>query len=150
MRAVVQRVTSASVKVEGELTGEITKGLLILLGVEDADTAEDLVWLTSKIAKLRIFADDNGAMNRSLIDIEGNALVVSQFTLFANTKKGNRPSFTKSGEPAYAKKMYTEFIKVLGESIEREVESGRFGANMQVELVNDGPVTIVFDTKQKD
>jgi D-tyrosyl-tRNA(Tyr) deacylase len=150
MRAVVQRVNSASVKVERKTIGKIETGLLILLGVEDADTVEDLDWLAGKIARLRIFGDEVGAMNKSLIDIKGNALVVSQFTLFASTKKGNRPSFKKSGEPVFAKKMYEKFIGVLGELINKRVQTGEFGAKMQVELLNDGPVTIVFDTNKKD
>tara|TARA_B100000795_G_scaffold225955_1_gene181819 strand:+ start:37 stop:489 length:453 start_codon:yes stop_codon:yes gene_type:complete len=150
MRAVVQRVNSASVKVEIKTIGEIETGLLILLGIEDADTVEDLNWLAGKIARLRIFGDEVGAMNKSLIDIKGNALVVSQFTLFASTKKGNRPSFKKSGEPVFAEKMYEKFIGVLGELINKRVQTGEFGAKMQVELLNDGPVTIVFDTNNKD
>jgi D-tyrosyl-tRNA(Tyr) deacylase len=150
MRAVVQRVNSASVKVEIKTIGEIETGLLILLGIEDADTVEDLNWLAGKIARLRIFGDEVGAMNKSLIDIKGNALVVSQFTLFASTKKGNRPSFKKSGEPVFAEKMYEKFIGVLGELINKRVQTGEFGAKMQVELLNDGPVTIVFDTNKKD
>jgi len=150
MRAVVQRVTSASVKVENNTIGEIETGLLVFLGVEDADTIEDLNWLSGKIARLRVFSDEYGAMNKSLIDIKGNALIVSQFTLFASTKKGNRPSFLKSGQPDFANKIYHDFIITLGVLIDQEVQSGEFGADMQVELLNDGPVTIVFDTKHKD
>lgn len=150
MRAVVQRVTNASVKVNKRLIGEIGDGLLIFLGVEDADSKEDLDWLSGKISRLRIFGDEQGAMNKSLIDIQGNALVVSQFTLFANIKKGNRPSFKNSGEPVFANEMYQAFIKSLSVLINKEVESGEFGADMQVDLLNDGPVTIVLDTKNKE
>ena len=150
MRAVVQRVKRASVKVNNALIGEIDAGLLIFIGVEDSDSLDDLEWLTAKISRLRIFGDENGVMNKSLIDIQGNVLVVSQFTLYASTKKGNRPSFKKSGDPIYAEEMYDEFIAVLGELIHKKVQKGEFGKNMQVELLNDGPVTIILDTKNKE
>ena len=150
MRAVIQRVKRASVKVNDALIGEIDAGLLIFIGVEDSDSLDDLEWLTSKISRLRIFGDENGAMNKSLIDIQGNILVVSQFTLYASTKKGNRPSFKKSGDPIYAEGMYDKFIAVLNELIHKKVQQGEFGKNMQVELINDGPVTIFLDTKNKE
>lgn len=150
MRAIVQRVSKASVLVNSNVKGEIEKGLLIFLGIEDADKEEDLIWLSGKIARLRIFGDDNGAMNKSLIDIDGEALIVSQFTLFASTKKGNRPSFKKSGEPKFANDMYLKFINDLNLLINKDVQSGEFGANMQVELLNDGPVTISFDSKNRE
>jgi D-tyrosyl-tRNA(Tyr) deacylase len=150
MRAVVQRVTRASVKVDEEVIGEIGVGLLIFLAVQDTDTSDDLNWLSAKISRLRIFSDENGAMNKSLIDVKGNALVVSQFTLFASTKKGNRPSFKNSGEPIFADKMYQYFIDNLSIILDEKVQFGEFGANMQVELINDGPVTIILDSKNKE
>ena len=150
MRAIVQRVKRASVKVNNALIGEIDDGLLIFLGVEDSDSLDDLEWLSAKISRLRIFGDENGAMNKSLIDIQGNVLVVSQFTLFASIKKGNRPSFKKSGDAIYAKELYDRFNGVLSELINRKVQTGEFGENMQVELLNDGPVTIILDTKNKE
>jgi D-tyrosyl-tRNA(Tyr) deacylase len=150
MRAIVQRVSNALVTIDAKVIGDIGKGLLVFLAVEDADTDEDLVWLSRKIARLRIFGDDDGAMNKSLIDINGNALVVSQFTLFASTKKGNRPSFKKSGEPKFAHDMYLQFIENLNLIIIQDVQSGEFGGDMQVELLNDGPVTIAFDSKNRE
>ena len=150
MRAVVQRVKRASVKVNNALIGEIDDGLLIFLGVEDSDSLDDLEWLSAKISRLRIFGDENVNMNKSLIDIQGNVLVVSQFTLFASIKKGNRPSFKKSGDAIYAKELYERFNGVLSELINKKVQTGEFGENMQVELLNDGPVTIILDTKNKE
>ena len=150
MRAIVQRVTSASVKVEDILIGEIGNGLLIFLGIENSDNIDDIEWLSKKISRLRIFGDEKGAMNKSIIDIDGNVLVVSQFTLYASTKKGNRPSFKNSGEPIYAKAMYEKFICVLSGLIDKKIQIGKFGANMQIESLNDGPVTIIFDTKKKE
>lgn len=150
MRAIVQRVTSASVKVEDILIGEIGNGLLIFLGIENSDNIDDIEWLSKKISRLRIFGDEKGAMNKSIIDIDGNVLVVSQFTLYASTKKGNRPSFKNSGEPIYAKAMYEKFIGVLSGLIDKKIQIGKFGANMQIESLNDGPVTIIFDTKKKE
>ena len=150
MRAVVQRVKRASVKVNNALIGEIDAGLLIFLGVEDSDSLEDLEWLSAKISRLRIFGDENGNMNKSLIDIQGSVLVVSQFTLFASTKKGNRPSFKKSGDAIYAKEFYEKFIGILSELIHKKVQAGEFGENMLVELINNGPVTIILDTKNKE
>ena len=150
MRVAVQRVLETSVKVEGEIIGEIKKGVLIFLGIEDADSAEDIEWLTSKISKLRIFPDDKAAMNQSALDIDAEFLVVSQFTLFATTKKGNRPSFTRSGNPEFAQKMCTDFVNQLSKNTGKVTQTGRFGADMQVALINDGPVTINIDSKNRE
>lgn len=149
MRAVIQRVSEASVSVEGVVKSNIQQGLLILLGIEEADGADDIVWLTKKIAQLRIFSDEDGLMNHSLLDVKGEVIVVSQFTLHAKTKKGNRPSYIKAAKPAQAIPLYEEFVKVLGQEIGKTVQTGEFGANMQVSLCNDGPVTIIIDTKNK-
>lgn len=149
MRLVIQRVSSAKVEVEQQTIGEIQQGLLLLVGVEDADTLDDLTWAAKKVMGMRIFSDQDGKMNLSLLDIKGELLVVSQFTLHASTKKGNRPSFIKAGKPEFAKEMYQKFIDLL--KIEGlKVEQGEFGANMQVSLCNDGPVTITIDTKNKE
>lgn len=150
MRVVIQRVTSASVDVNGDITGKISKGLLILAGFEEADTPEDIDWITGKIARLRIFDDADGVMNRSITDIDGQILVVSQFTLHAKTKKGNRPSYIMAARPEVAIPLYESFLKKLQDEIGKPVASGVFGAMMQVELVNDGPVTIIIDTKNKE
>lgn len=150
MRAVIQRVTSASVTIEGHEKSAIGLGLLILLGVEDADTQEDLAWLVKKISNLRIFDDDEGVMNRSLLDVEGEALVVSQFTLYASYKKGNRPSWFRAGSHEHSIPLYNSFCAALSETIGKRVGTGEFGAEMQVKLVNDGPVTICIDTKNKE
>lgn len=150
MRAVVQRTSRASVQADGALTSRIGWGLLVLLGIEDADTAEDIQWLSNKIANLRIFNDDEGVMNRSVKDINGEAIVVSQFTLHASTKKGNRPSYLRASGPEFAIPMYEAFVKQLETDLGKPVGTGIFGADMKVELVNDGPVTIVIDTKMKD
>lgn len=150
MRAVVQRVSSARVMVEGEATGEIGRGLLILLGVAHGDTAADGEWLAQKLAALRIFEDDTGKMNRSVVDLAGGALVVSQFTLLASTRKGNRPSFNDAAPPAVAIPLYEQFVAQLTTLIGRPVATGRFGAMMQVSLVNDGPVTLVLDSRQRE
>lgn len=150
MRAVIQRVTSASVTIEGREKSAIGLGLLILLGVEDADTQEDLAWLVKKISNLRIFDDDEGVMNRSLLDVEGEALVVSQFTLYASYKKGNRPSWFRAGSHEHSIPLYNAFCAALSEAISKPVGTGEFGAEMQVKLVNDGPVTICIDTKNKE
>lgn len=150
MRAVIQRVTSASVTIEGREKSAIGLGLLILLGVEDADTQEDLAWLVKKISNLRIFDDDEGVMNRSLLDVEGEALVVSQFTLYASYKKGNRPSWFRAGSHEHSIPLYNSFCTALSEAISKPVGTGEFGAEMQVKLVNDGPVTICIDTKNKE
>lgn len=150
MRTVLQRVSKASVNVEGELISSIGHGLLILLGIEDADTKEDIDWLTNKILNLRIFNDENEVMNRSVVDVEGDIIVVSQFTLHAQTKKGNRPSYIKAAKPDIAIPLYEDFVQVLEEKIGKKVGTGVFGADMKVELLNDGPVTITMDTKNKE
>ena len=150
MRAVIQRVTSASVTIEGREKSAIGLGLLILLGVEDADTQEDMAWLVKKISNLRIFDDEEGVMNRSLLDVEGEALVVSQFTLYASYKKGNRPSWFRAGSHEHSIPLYNSFCAALSEAISKPVGTGEFGAEMQVKLVNDGPVTICIDTKNKE
>ena len=150
MRAVIQRVTSASVTIEGREKSAIGLGLLILLGVEDADTQEDLAWLVKKISNLRIFDDEEGVMNRSLLDVEGEALVVSQFTLYASYKKGNRPSWFRAGSHEHSIPLYNAFCAALSDAIGKRVGTGEFGAEMQVKLVNDGPVTICIDTKNKE
>ena len=150
MRAVIQRVKRASVTVERQVVGEISAGLLILLGVEDSDSIEDIQWLCAKIARLRIFDDDDGVMNKSIVEVDGNILVVSQFTLFASTKKGNRPSYIRASKPDIAIPMYERFVAILENETGKKVETGQFGAMMEVELINDGPVTIVIDTKNKE
>ncbi len=149
MNVVVQRVSRASVTVEGEQISKIDQGLLVLLGIAGDDKQEDIVWLTKKIANLRIFDDENGVMNRSLIDIGGDAIVVSQFTLLASTKKGNRPSYIKAARPETAIPIYNEFIKQFENLLNKKVGTGIFGADMKVELLNDGPVTILIDTQSK-
>jgi D-aminoacyl-tRNA deacylase len=136
--------------VEGQIVGEIGIGLLILVGIEDADTVEDVSWLAGKIVRQRIFADSEGLMNRSVIDIGGELLVVSQFTLYASTRKGNRPSFTRSARPEHAVPLYEEFVNVLQRETGKRPETGRFGAMMEVELLNDGPVTIVMDSRARE
>lgn len=150
MRAVVQRVSHASVSVEGRTVGEIGAGLLILLGVERGDNESDLSRLVTKLARVRIFDDENGKMNRSVRDIDGNALVVSQFTLFGSMKKGSRPSFNRAAVPAEAIPLYEKFVEELSAAIVKPVPTGIFGAMMNVELVNDGPVTLVFDSRFPD
>lgn len=150
MRAILQRVSQASVRVGGELVSEIGTGLLILLGIEEADTQEDIEWLGRKIANLRIFNDSDGMMNKSIREVEGDALVVSQFTLHAAIKKGNRPSYIKAAKPTTAIPLYEAFVKQLEINLGRSVGTGIFGADMQVLLLNDGPVTIIIDTKNKE
>lgn len=150
MRAVIQRVREASVRVDGNVTGAIDKGLLILVGIEDADTQEDIEWLTKKIVGLRIFDDENGVMNLSVMDVGGGLLAVSQFTLMASTKKGNRPSYIKASKGDYAEPMYEKFCQALEKESGKKVEKGIFGADMKVSLLNDGPVTIILDTKNKE
>ena len=150
MRAVIQRVSSASVKVDGKITGEIKQGLLVLVGIEDSDGQEDLEWLSGKIVNLRIFNDEEGVMNKSVKDIEGGILVVSQFTLHAATKKGNRPSYIKASKPEIAVPLYEQFKQQLATDVGKEIQAGIFGADMKVELLNDGPVTIIIDTKNKE
>lgn len=150
MRVVLQRVSHASVTVSGEQTGKIGTGLLILLGVENADTQEDITWLSRKVVNLRIFNDGQGIMNRSVLEINGEVLVVSQFTLHASTKKGNRPSYIKASKPEVAIPMYEAFMKQLEADLGKPVAAGIFGADMKVELLNDGPVTIIIDSKNRD
>ncbi len=150
MRAVIQRVSQASVTINNKVKPEIGPGLLILLGVEDADGSEDIEWLTKKIAQLRIFGDADGLMNLSIQDIAGQIIVVSQFTLHASTKKGNRPSFIKAARPEVAIPLYEKFVAALRETSGLEVLTGEFGADMKVSLLNDGPVTIIMDTKLKE
>lgn len=150
MRALIQRVAHASVTISGVVSGQIDSGLLILLGIEEADDVTDIDWLCGKISRLRIFSDDEGKMNRSVTDVAGGLLVVSQFTLFASTKKGNRPSFVRSAKPDVAVPLYEQFVASLAKTAERAVETGEFGADMQVELLNDGPVTIWMDSKNRE
>lgn len=150
MKAVIQRVTEASVTIDGITVAEIEKGLLVLIGIEDADTKEDSVWLTAKIANLRIFGDENEVMNLSLKDTNGDIIVVSQFTLHAQTKKGNRPSYIKASKPDVAIPLYETFVKQMEMELGKPVQTGQFGADMKVRLLNDGPVTIVIDTKNKE
>ncbi len=150
MRIVIQRVKQASVVVEDKVISSIEKGFLILLGIENNDTQDDIDWLTGKIAKLRVFGDENGAMNLSISDVGGEIIVVSQFTLFASTKKGNRPSFIKSAKPQTAVPLYESFIQSLEISMENKVQTGKFGAMMDVSLINDGPVTILIDSKNRE
>ena len=150
MRAVIQRVSKASVTIDGSVKGQIGWGFLILLGVCDEDTMEDVDWLVRKIANLRVFDDDNHVMNRSILDINGECLVVSQFTLFASYKKGNRPSWFKAGSHEHSIPLYEAFCAQLSTAIGKEVGTGEFGADMKVELLNDGPVTICMDTKNKE
>lgn len=150
MKAVIQRVTSASVTIDNKIVAEIQKGLLILIGIEDADAQEDIDWLTSKIANLRIFGDENEVMNLSLKDVNGEVIFVSQFTLHALTKKGNRPSYIKAAKPEIAIPLYENFVSQMEVELEKKVQTGQFGADMMVSLINDGPVTIIIDTKNKE
>lgn len=150
MRAVIQRVSHASVTIEGKVKASIQLGFLILLGVCDEDTMEDVEWLVKKIANLRVFGDENDVMNRSILDVDGNCLVVSQFTLFASYKKGNRPSWFRAGSHEHSIPLYEAFCKQLSDQLARPVGTGEFGADMKVELLNDGPVTICMDTKNKE
>jgi len=150
MRAVIQRVTSASCKVDDQITGSINLGFLVLLGIEDADTMEDLEWLAGKIVNMRVFGDEEGLMNKALADIDGSILLISQFTLFAATKKGNRPGFTRAARPEKAVPLYEAMISQLSSLLNKPIQTGIFGADMKVGLVNDGPVTILIDTKDKE
>lgn len=150
MRTLLQRVTEASVTIDGTCTARIGTGLLVLVGIEEADTAEDIAWLTGKIARMRIFPDETGVMNRSITDIGGEALVVSQFTLHASTKKGNRPSYIRAARPEQAIPLYEAFIQSLEKELGKPVATGCFGADMKVALVNDGPVTIWIDSKNRE
>ena len=150
MRLVIQRVTHASVTIEGVLKSKIGSGLLILVGIEDADTDTDISWLAQKVVNLRIFDDENGVMNRSVIDVDGEILIVSQFTLHAMTAKGNRPSYIRASKPDFAIPMYEKFCAKVSELLGKEVGTGQFGADMKVELLNDGPVTILIDSQRKE
>ncbi|MHC5200621.1 D-aminoacyl-tRNA deacylase [Myroides sp. LJL119] len=149
MRTVIQRVKSANVMVDQKVVGQINQGLLVLVGFEQQDTKQDMQWLSNKIVNLRIFADQQGVMNQSILDLGGDILLVSQFTLHAMTKKGNRPSYIMAAKPEVAHQMYNEFIEILQGSLSKDIQTGIFGADMQVSLVNDGPVTIWIDTKNK-
>jgi len=150
MRAVIQRVSKASVTIDDKIYSQIENGLLVLVGIEDADTTEDSEWLSGKIVNLRVFNDDNGVMNVSVKDINGDILAVSQFTLHASTKKGNRPSYIKASKPEFAIPMYEKFIQQLGNDLGKKIHTGVFGADMKVELLNDGPVTVFIDTKNRE
>lgn len=150
MKTVIQRVSQSSVTINNEIVAQIHKGLLVLVGIEDADQQEDIVWLASKIANLRIFADENDIMNLSVKEINGDVIVVSQFTLHASTKKGNRPSYIKASKPDIAVPLYESFVQQMELELGKKVQTGRFGADMKVSLVNDGPVTIIMDTKNKE
>lgn len=150
MRTVIQRVSRASVTIDGQVKSSIGKGYLVLLGCENADTEEDIQWLAKKICGLRVFDDENGVMNKSIMDVGGEVLVVSQFTLWASYKKGNRPSYLRAGSHEITIPLYERFCAVLSENMGREVKTGEFGADMKVELLNDGPVTICMDTKNKE
>ena len=150
MRVVVQRVSQSNVKVSGEVIGEIKEGLMVLVSFVDEDNDTDLGWMTKKIINLRIFNDDEGKMNRSVQDVGGDILLISQFTLHGSTKKGNRPSFIKAAKPDIANVMYEKFIKILEQSLGKEIQTGEFGGDMKVSLVNDGPTTIIIDSKNKE
>ncbi|WP_303318433.1 D-aminoacyl-tRNA deacylase [Flavivirga abyssicola] len=150
MKAVIQRVSKASVTIEGKKVASISTGLLVLIGIVNEDTTEDIKWLTNKIANLRVFGDENNIMNTSLLDVNGDAIVVSQFTLHASTKKGNRPSYIKAAKPDIAIPLYKSFVKQLENNLGKNVQTGQFGADMKVELINDGPVTIIIDSKNKE
>jgi D-tyrosyl-tRNA(Tyr) deacylase len=150
MKVVIQRVSRASVTVEGAITGKVGPGLLVLLGIEDADNQEDMTWLSNKIVNLRIFNDENGVMNKSVLEVSGEILLVSQFTLHASTKKGNRPSYIKASKPDFAVPMYEKMIVQLETDLGKKIQTGIFGADMKVDLLNDGPVTIIIDSKNKE
>lgn len=149
MIAIIQRVSEASVKIDGAVKGSINNGLMVLLGIEDQDSDEDIEWLSRKIINMRIFNDEQEVMNKSLLDIHGEVLLISQFTLHASTKKGNRPSYIKAARPEVAIPLYEKMIQALDSAIPTQIQSGEFGANMQVSLINDGPVTIIIDSKEK-
>ncbi len=149
MIAVIQRVSSASVRINRSIKGQIGAGMMVLLGIEEADNDQDIEWLSKKIVNLRIFNDDNNVMNKSLLEVDGNVLLISQFTLHASTKKGNRPSYLKAAKPDIAIPIYNQFIADLQLQLDHQIETGEFGADMKVELVNDGPVTIIIDSKDK-
>lgn len=150
MRTVIQRVREASVTIDGQVKSAIGRGLLVLLAVEDADTSEDTDWLCGKVARLRVFDDEQGVMNLSVTEAQGQVLVVSQFTLYASTRKGNRPSYTRSAKPEFAVPMYEQFVQSLQTALGQPVHTGEFGADMKVALVNDGPVTIIIDSKLRE
>lgn len=150
MKIVLQRVSQASVTVDSKIVADIQKGLLVLVGIEDADTQEDIDWLVGKIIKMRIFGDENDVMNCSVQDVDGDIIVVSQFTLHASTKKGNRPSYIKASKPEFAIPMYENFVKTLEKDFNKKVQTGIFGADMKVSLLNDGPVTIIIDSKNRE
>lgn len=150
MRALIQRVSKASVTIDSKLKSEISNGVLILLGIEEADDSSDIEWLSKKIVNMRIFSDDHNVMNKSLLDVDGEILIVSQFTLHASTKKGNRPSYIKAAKPEIAIPLYTSFIEELRLLVPKEIKTGEFGADMQVSLINDGPVTIWVDSKNRE
>ena len=150
MRVVIQRVSRASVTINNKVKSQIAQGLLVLVGIEDADSIEDIEWLCGKIAYIRIFDDHNGVMNLSVKDIDGEIIVVSQFTLHASTKKGNRPSYSRASKQEFAEPMYEKFLTILANETGKDIKTGEFGADMKVELLNDGPVTIIFDTKNKE
>jgi D-tyrosyl-tRNA(Tyr) deacylase len=150
MRVVIQRVSKASVVIDNQTYSSIKTGLLVLLGIESIDTQEDIAWICGKISKLRIFEDEQGIMNRSIIDVDGNVLLVSQFTLHASTKKGNRPSYIRAAPPDIANNLYQDFINILETTLGKPVFTGKFGAMMEIELINNGPVTIIIDSKNKE
>jgi len=150
MRAVIQRVSKASVEIEGQINGQIGQGFLVLLGIEDSDNLEDIQWLSKKIVQLRIFNDEAGLMNKSIHDIDGNILLISQFTLYGQTKKGNRPSFIRASKPEIAIPLYDYFCHEMIKNLGKKIETGIFGSDMKVALINDGPVTIIMDTKNKE
>ena len=150
MRAVIQRVSKASVTIEGNKVAEIASGLVVLLGITDSDTFQDIQWLSNKLTNLRVFNDADGVMNTSLKDSNGSAIVVSQFTLYAQTKKGNRPSYIKAAKPEIAKPLYEQFVRQFENDLGQPVQTGEFGADMKVELLNDGPVTIIIDSKARE
>ncbi len=150
MRAIVQRVSRADVTIDGEVKSSIEMGMLILLGIEELDTVEDVEWLSGKLSRMRIFPDEKGIMNRSIVEAGGDALVVSQFTLHASTKKGNRPSYIRAARPEKAIPLYERFVESLGAQIGRKVATGEFGGDMKVALVNDGPVTILIDSRNRE
>ncbi|MGZ3846519.1 MAG: D-aminoacyl-tRNA deacylase [Flavisolibacter sp.] len=150
MKVVIQRVSRASVTVDEKITGEIGEGLLVLLGIEDSDSDEDILWLSNKIVNLRVFNDENGVMNKSVLEMKGGILLVSQFTLHASTKKGNRPSYIKASKPEFAIPMYEKMVGQLEADLDKPIQTGIFGADMKVELLNDGPVTIIIDSKNRE
>lgn len=150
MRVVIQRVSEASVTIENKKVANINRGLLVLVGIEESDTQEDIDWLVAKVVKLRIFGDENGVMNLSVQEIDGDIIIVSQFTLHAATKKGNRPSYIKAAKPEIAIPLYESFVQKIEQEIGKNVQTGQFGADMKVALLNDGPVTIIIDTKNKE